>query len=474
MSFIKNNIKDIGNVKDIFTFMKMFLKVSFIYLLIFIFFWFGSFLAAKQNNLLNEYETKQFDLKVTGIVVSSETTQTGNNLVLRLESLEKNNVLVTDLKDIKYAQVFVSSLQEFDLYARVVASGKNMVLDKVLVSEKQNLLEKYETKKLLFNPEVRVFVQTIYESKEGYTKSFLENLIYHLDKVKKSAIKNIQKSIHEPYASVANGILLGEASFISKSLKDIFVQSGLVHILVLSGTNITLVIVFIWWIFSFLDTKKRLFVSLLFAWIFIFLTGITSPALRAGAMTSLILIAKVFGKKSDPLNILILAIFIQTIINPLAIIYSPSLHLSFLATFALFITLSAAEKTLQKIKKVSQINFLEKVLLLAFCMTLATTPYLLSLTGKSSLVGSFLTILVEPFIFGSMFFSSLTIFFGYFFESLSNIFGVINYFLIWCIIWIASISLQFVDVVSFSISAKVVVLYYIIFLSLSIFLNKEN
>jgi competence protein ComEC len=275
---------------------------------------------------------------------------------------------------------------------------------------------------------------------------------------------------------LATGILLGDADQMSGYTKQTMRDSGLIHIMVLSGANISIIIVCIFYLFSFLKPVQRITVSLLFSWIFILATGLTAPAVRAGVMVSVLLLSKLFGRSPSALHLLLLSLFILTLFAPESLIYSPSLHLSFIATFALMITFPAVGKlTLEKVKIKNKLY--EKIfqaLVLVIVMSLATVPYILSLTGNSSLVGSVLTILVEPLVLISMICSTLVILLHHISSALALLVGYFGEVSNSLILKIAATTQDTVAPLTLTLDKSVVIIYYIILISVSVYMYQKD
>ena len=70
--------------------------------------------------------------------------------------------------------------------------------------------------------------------------------------IKNAFISQIKKSIPEPHASLLGGLVVGAKESLGKKLQNDFRKVGLIHIVVLSGYNLTIVAEFMIAIFSFL------------------------------------------------------------------------------------------------------------------------------------------------------------------------------------------------------------------------------
>ncbi len=146
----------------------------------------------------------------------------------------------------------------------------------------------------------------------------------------------INQYLPEPHASLLNGILFGVSL---KTTKDLYMQMrivGLLHIVVLSGMNITILATIISNLtknFPRVISMTTIIISIVF---FILFVGVQPPIIRAGIMGILALIAVVFGRKAVPLYMLFIS-FIATLVFAPSWISSISFQLSYAATLGLIL-----------------------------------------------------------------------------------------------------------------------------------------
>lgn len=121
----------------------------------------------------------------------------------------------------------------------------------------------------------------------------------------------INSYLPEPQAALLNGILFG----INLSKRGIFYQElkmvGLLHLVVLSGINITLLGALIGSITKRLSKKVSILITILIIILFIIFVGPQAPIIRAGFMGVLTLVSVIYGRKTVALYLLLLsALFI--------------------------------------------------------------------------------------------------------------------------------------------------------------------
>ncbi len=148
--------------------------------------------------------------------------------------------------------------------------------------------------------------------------------------------KSIDRNLKRPESALLLGILLGEKSGLSQALQDDFRKTGLVHVLVLSGYNITIVGTFFAWCFRFLKRPRlALVLSAISILLFALLVGFEATVVRASLMALLVLLARSAGREYDASRALAIAAFIMVLHNPKILIHDISFQLSFLATIGL-------------------------------------------------------------------------------------------------------------------------------------------
>lgn len=151
---------------------------------------------------------------------------------------------------------------------------------------------------------------------------------------------SIERALPEPDASLMEGMLLGERRGIPKDLNDALIVAGLIHIVVLSGYNISIVAEQLLRLFGLVARKKvALMLGAAAIIIFVVMVGGGATAVRAGVMGVIAILARYLNRPAAALRALTFAATAMVLWNPAVLLYDPSFILSVLATFGL-ITLS--------------------------------------------------------------------------------------------------------------------------------------
>lgn len=157
---------------------------------------------------------------------------------------------------------------------------------------------------------------------------------------------NLEKILPQPHAALAQGMLLGKESAIDQNLLEAFRKTGTIHILVLSGYNITIVAIFLMAILGFLPEVLAWIGAIFGIMLFTLMTGAEPAAVRASIMAIIGLFALKAGRLKSASSLLLWAAFIMILWNPMYLRFDRGFQLSFLATLGLILMASRFEKIL--------------------------------------------------------------------------------------------------------------------------------
>lgn len=152
---------------------------------------------------------------------------------------------------------------------------------------------------------------------------------------KHAFVKSIERASSEPYAGLAAGVVLGVENALSKEHEEAFRIAGLIHIIVVSGYNITMAGDFVRGMLGAFPASVGLAGNIVGIFAYIALTGASSTAVRAGIMATVAVAGRIFKRSYDVTRALLLAACFMALETPDIILYDPSFQLSFLATWGL-------------------------------------------------------------------------------------------------------------------------------------------
>lgn len=166
---------------------------------------------------------------------------------------------------------------------------------------------------------------------EGYWLNFRKKLIT----IRKSLENNVSRSLPEPQAGLLTGILLGTRTELNSETKEILTKVGLIHIIALSGYNVTIIAEAMRLGLRQYSARLSFWGSFVGIWLFVASTGFSASVVRAALMGSLILFAQKIGRHASALISVLAASSIMIIFNPYILLYDIGFQLSFAAVLGI-------------------------------------------------------------------------------------------------------------------------------------------
>ena len=214
-------------------------------------------------------------------------------------------------------------------------------------------------------------------------------------------------TIPEPQASLAQGMILGIRGNITPELQNAFIQSGTMHILVISGSQFNIVAGILVATGIWLFGKRRywyIWLALAAIWIYALLTGMSPPVIRSAVMVSLFLCADLLGRQRSAMTAIGFAGAVMTAITP-KILGDASFQLTFMSTLGMVVIAPRLQGWGKKIIAdklgeegfiVSTANWIADSLFVTLGVTIAIWPLLVYYFGIFSFVSPLATLLVLP------------------------------------------------------------------------------
>ncbi len=221
----------------------------------------------------------------------------------------------------------------------------------------------------------------------------------NLFKTKNVLVQSIDAVIPEPESALLAGILLGSKHSLGKDLLEDFRRAGIIHIVVLSGYNVTIIAEFVMRCLGFLPRLFGFWVGGFGIILFALMTGAGASTVRASIMALLGLVAQASGRTYTASRALFLAAFVMILHNPRILLSDPGFQLSFMATFGL-IYASPVVKSLPFMQKIPEKFHLRELIVSNVTTQIFLLPMLLYQTGMFSFVSlpvNFLTLVFIPF-----------------------------------------------------------------------------
>lgn len=331
----------------------------------------------------------------------------------------------------------------------------------------------------------RSFDYVSYLAKDGIFYQFIRPTISRTGEGKGNFIKRellllkhafldrVSRVIPEPESSLLGGLLVGAKQSLGKDLLDDFRIAGVIHIVVLSGYNLTIVADAIMRFFSFAPRMTSLMLGGGSIVLFSIMTGAGATVVRASIMALLALLARATGRIYEITLTLLFAGFVMLLYNPKILIFDPSFQLSFLATLGLIHGAPLLEKHLRFFPK----SFgLRDIVSATLATQIFVLPLLLYMMGNFSIVSLPVNLLILPFIPLTMLFGFLTGIVGFISIFLSFPFAFTAHLFLWYELKIVEIAaaIPFASVGGFAFSGPSMFFVYAVATASIYVLNKRK
>ena len=269
------------------------------------------------------------DIKFIGTVIEEEKeSEYYNNYIVKINNInEKENyrnicLLIkikknknTENKKLKYGDmIFISGLFE---HATTRRNYKGFDYSQYLKTKNIYGICKTDVNSLKVLKENSCFVTNMW-----------------INKLRNALKNNLRTLLPSDTASIAIALFLGDSSLIEDTQKQTFSNASLSHVLAISGMHVTYVIVGCSWILNRFDKRKSKYVFIVFLIFFAQLAGGSPSVIRAVIMSSIMIVSKIFYRKSDVINNISISCLIILIMNPYNIL-NLGFQLSFLGTLGI-------------------------------------------------------------------------------------------------------------------------------------------
>jgi competence protein ComEC len=212
--------------------------------------------------------------------------------------------------------------------------------------------------------------------------------------------KNIDRLIHQLHnkqtSGLLRGLLLADRAEIDYETKQNFVNSGVIHILAVSGLHVGYILLFFVVAFGRFNIYIRSLLTIIGLLCFMFITGIPASVFRATLMSVILIIAFLTGRSTNLLNSIALSAVIILIFKPFEIL-NPGFQLSYSAVLSIALIYPLIQKVIyQSNIRNKYLNNLLLFVAVSLSAQIGTLPFTLAYFNKLSVISLFTNIIVIP------------------------------------------------------------------------------
>lgn len=275
-------------------------------------------------------------------------------------------------------------------------------------------------------------------------------------------IEIAKKILPKETSSLLIGILIGERQYISEDITENFSKSSLSHILAISGSHISYIIIGITFILTKSRTSKKgmYIITILSLIFFIFITNFSSSVIRACIMGIIVLFAKIVYRKPDILTSISVSLLIILIDNPFAI-KDIGLQLSYLGTIGIVYLNKPIANFLEKYMK----KKIAKMLAITISAQIMVLPVTVINFNNISTVFIISNIIAAPLTGGIILLGYANVLIGVISLDIAKIIAILTHSFVQLLIWTAELTAKIPYSSITTITPHLItVIYYYIFI----------
>ncbi len=284
--------------------------------------------------------------------------------------------------------ILVPRYPTYDYGQRLSIEGKMQTPENLDDFDYQNYLARYDIYSTMYEPAIEVV------GTDGGNPVMAGLLIF-----KKQLARSLQRTVPEPEAGFALGILLGQQAAVGQTTQDAFRASGTMHVMAVSGYNITIVATLLIAITKKTGRRWSFLMALVGISAFVLITGAGASVVRAALMGGLVLLAGQTGRVSAIRNVLVATAVVMVAQNPLVLRFDIGFQLSFMAVVGLVYVSPRIEKYLARVPPALM---LRDSLLATLSANVMTLPITLIYFGQFSPLSPLINVALLPSIPAAM------------------------------------------------------------------------
>ncbi|MCB9809948.1 ComEC/Rec2 family competence protein [Candidatus Peribacteria bacterium] len=204
----------------------------------------------------------------------------------------------------------------------------------------------------------------------------------------------LKRLLPVPHRQLLSGILLGIREDLPPRTEALFRHSTLQHILVVSGYNITVLMVFVSLLFRRLGRRVVFWSSVGVVLFYCLVTGADAPVVRSSIMGLVAGWGISQGRMADMPNVLLLTVLLMAAVTPRILLFDIGFQLSVLATLGIITLLPLWEGVALR----GASRLLWDLLGVSLIATLSTLPLQLLQFGVWYPAGLIANVLIEPVV----------------------------------------------------------------------------
>ena len=409
--------------------------------------------TVEEIELERSYEVS-FILQTDSLIISNKLIHTNEKLLCRSrsDSTERKNFYET-IKPGNYVLIKGTFQQGRDIRNPGEFDYRKFLLSKGITG----IINSYDSASIkILDSNYDFFKDLVFQSRK-----YLDELIYKLH--------------NKQTAGLLRGLLLADRSEIDYETKQNFVNSGVIHILAVSGLHVGYILLFFIVVFGRFNIYLRSILTIVGLLCFMLITGIPASVFRATLMSIILIIAFITGRSTNLLNSIALSAVIILLVKPFEIL-NPGFQLSYSAVLSIALIYPVIQQMIEQ----TRINnkYIKNILLfigVSLSAQTGTLPFTLAYFNKLSLISLFANLFVIPLAGVIVGLAIVTLLIGSFLPSIAIYLAIVNNIVTSLMIdlvrFSGSLNFAFIRINNFSLLDSI---FFYVFISLLVYTYKTS
>jgi competence protein ComEC len=156
----------------------------------------------------------------------------------------------------------------------------------------------------------------------------------YIHSMRRRAERRFRRYLQYPDDAILSAMLIGRREYIPKDIAKLFINTGTMHILSVSGLHTGIISGIIFFILKLLKIPQRpsIIITILFLWFYVVMAGSRTPVIRASIMISVYLLSVILERDFDIYSALSFAGVLILLLNPMQV-FDAGFQLSFSCVF---------------------------------------------------------------------------------------------------------------------------------------------
>lgn len=311
-----------------------------------------------------------------------------------------------------YENIYAKEDEKIDLnnYANYSYGDILTFRGNISIPKKLNNPYEFDYKKYLNSNNIVATIST-YKVEKITNKN--SNIIMKLGYFIKSEIdKIIDSKMSETEASLFKSMIYGNDIFLSESIENSFKESGISHMLAVSGLHLMYILKILNYILKDMNKKIVILSNAIFISIFCIISSMSISVIRASIMSSITIISKNTNSKTHICSYkkLFIAFILLFLYNPYSI-FNVSFQMSFLATLGIISYNNLIFSFFMVVLKVSKkFSYITEILAMSLSANMLLIPLQIYYFGKFELISFISNVLLSPIISFELFIGFTSLF----------------------------------------------------------------